>query len=130
MQERKSVERVEAARLLEGLSSRDWRELGRQMASVDLLHARAVECIRRLQRESTSAGGDCREGVELHALSANWSKDFLVGALDGLIDERLIRTNEVHTHTHNSCNVLALSSSSSSATSWSMIRRRSSPRAR
>jgi hypothetical protein len=98
-QEYESVRRVEAAGLLAGLSSEEWRALGRSMAGSDLLHTGAVECIRRL-REEAAADPDRTDGegggLALHALSANWSKDFLVGALDGLIDEQHIRTNEVN----------------------------------
>jgi hypothetical protein len=94
-QEYESVRRVEAAGLLAGLSTEQWRELGRSMARSDLLHTGAVECIRRL-REEAAADTDCEGGgLALHALSANWSKDYLAGALDGLIDEQHIRTNEV-----------------------------------
>ncbi|ELR11953.1 haloacid dehalogenaselike hydrolase domain containing protein [Acanthamoeba castellanii str. Neff] len=93
--EYESVRRVEAAGLLAGLSTEQWRELGRSMARSDLLHTGAVECIRRL-REEAAANTDCEGGLALHALSANWSKDYLAGALDGLIDEQHIRTNEVN----------------------------------
>jgi hypothetical protein len=82
------VRRVDAARVLEGVSREEWYDMGRRMARADLFRPYAVEFLRRLR-------GPEEPALEVHALSANWSKDYLAGALEGLIDEKDIRTNEV-----------------------------------
>lgn len=93
-QEYESLRRVEASCVLEGLAADEWQELGRRMARSSLLHTGAVEFIRRLRGPQDNQNA-AETSIDLHVLSANWSKDFLVGLLDGIIEPNRIYTNEV-----------------------------------
>lgn len=95
------MRRVEASRILEGLSKEEWRELGRRMGGSGLLRPGAAELIQRVracaahQQRKPEKEDSVGAMVEIHALSSNWSKDYLAGVLEGLVEDHHIRANEV-----------------------------------